>query len=284
MRFLDHVLGDLWYALRQLRKNPGFATLAVLVLGLGIGANTAVFTVANGVLFKPLAHHDPDRIVTLTSALPKKGLASPLVCLRDVVDWRADNRAFAPLAYYRKGQKAVLLDRAAYFAQVTRVSPDFFTVFGVAPTIGRIFHHDERWEANTAVVSYSFWQNRPGGTQDALSKTLRVDNRTFSIVGVLPREFSFPDETAVWFLSDTVNRETEEPRTTYAYLAVARLKDGISVEQAQSQMTAIAERLEQQYPDSNEDRRVVVARLKEQMTGDMRLTLLLLLGPSVSCC
>jgi hypothetical protein len=115
---------DFRYAVRQLRKNPGFSILAVLVLSLGIGANTAVFTVVDAVLFKPLAFADPDRIVSFTSAWPTKGTRSPVVSLPDVMDWRAGSSAFSTLTYYRRSQQAVIVGDAAYFADVVRTSPE----------------------------------------------------------------------------------------------------------------------------------------------------------------
>ena len=267
---------DFRYALRQLRKNPGVSILAVLVLSLGIGANTAVFTVVNAVLLKPLAFADPDRIVSFTSAWPAKGTRASVVSLPDVMDWRAGSSAFSTLAYYRRSRRAVIVGDAAYFADVVRTSPEFFKVFGVRPLIGRFFAPDEDSGARSVVIGYDFWRTRMAQSPDVLNKTVQIDNRAMTVIGVLPQGFSYPDDAALWHLTDAVKKEYQEPRGTIAWSALARLKDGVSIEQAQAQLTPIAERLEQQYPTTNSGRRVEVARLQDFITANARPTLFIL--------
>jgi len=269
---------DFRYAVRQLRKNPGFSILAVLVLSLGIGANTAVFTVVDAVLFKPLAFADPDRIVSFTSAWPTKGTRSPVVSLPDVMDWRAGSSAFSTLTYYRRSRRAVIVGDAAYFADVVRTSPEFFKLFGVTPLIGRFFAPDEDSGARSVVISHDFWRTRMAQSPDVLNKTVQIDNRAMTVIGVLPQGFSYPDATALWHLTDAVKKEYQEPRGTIAWSVLARLKDGVSIEQAQAQLTPIAERLEQQHPITNSDRRVEVARLQDHITGNARPTIFILLA------
>jgi predicted permease len=277
LNFIDHLVQDLRYGLRGLRKNPGFAILAVLVMALGTGANTAVFTVFNTVLLKPLAYRDPDRIVTLTSAWRRTGTRSSRVTLPDFVDWRAGSTAFSATAYYRKSERPVTLGESADYARVVRVSPDFFRVFGVSAFLGRVFSANDNG-AGTAVLSYSYWQTRFGGSSAIINNPLRIDGRSFVIIGVAPPGFAFPDATDIWQWSDVVNRETSEPRSSLTYLIVARLKPEVSLDEAQTQLTVISERLEKQYPNSNEGRGVVVTRLRDDITGHIRLTLLMLFG------
>jgi putative ABC transport system permease protein len=267
---------DFRYALRQLRKNPGVSILAVLVLSLGIGANTAVFTVVNAVLLKPLAFADPDRIVSFTSAWPAKGTRASVVSLPDVMDWRAGSSAFSTLAYYRRSRRALIVGDAAYFADVVRTSPEFFKVFGVRPLIGRFFAQDEDSGARSVVIGYDFWRTRMAQSPDVLNKTVQIDNRAMTVIGVLPQGFSYPDDAALWHLTDAVKKEYQEPRGTIAWSALARLKDGVSIEQAQAQLAPIAERLEQQYPNTNSGRRVEVARLQDFITANARPTLFIL--------
>jgi predicted permease len=278
MLWWDMLRQDVHIGFRLLAKTPAWTAIAVLVLALGIGANTAVFTVVNAVLFKPLAFVDPDRIVSLTSVWPTKDTVSSTVSLPDVMDWRAGSSAFSTLTYYRRSRRAVIVGDTACFADVVRTSPEFFKVFGVTPLMGRFFSPDEDSGARSVVISYDFWRTRMAQNPDVLNKTVQMDNSAMTVIGILPQGFSYPDDTAVWHLTDAVKKEYQEPRGTIAWSVLARLKDGVSVEQAQAQLTPIAERLDQQYPTTNRDRRVEVVRLQDFMTANARPTLFILLA------
>jgi putative ABC transport system permease protein len=269
---------DARYALRTLRRNPLFSILAVLVLSLGIGANTAVFTVIDAVLFKPLAFADPDRIVSLSTAWPASGARASHVSLPDVMDWRAGSSAFSTLTYYRRSRRAVIVGDGADFADVIRTSPEFFEVFGVTPVMGRFFAPDEDAGAGAVVISHDFWRTRMAQDPDVLKKTVQIDNRAMTVIGVLPQGFAYPHGATLWHLTDAVKKEYHEPRGTIAWSVLARLKDGVSIEQAQAQLTPIAERLEQQYATTNGGRRVEVARLQDVMTANAKPTLFILLA------
>jgi putative ABC transport system permease protein len=279
LNIVDNFIQDLRYALRSLRKNPGFAALAVLVGALGIGANTAVFSVVNAVLLKPLPFQDPNHIVTLTSVWRNTGKRLPLVTLPDFIDWRANNTAFSSMAYFRKSQRPVVLGGSAHYVRVARVSPEFFGVLGVTPGMGRMFGaSDAEGQRNIAVISHAYWLNRLNGSRDTLGTILRVDGQAFQVIGVAPVGFSFPDATEIWQFSDEVNRESSEPRSSLTHQVIARMKPSVTLDQAQAQVSGISERLERQYPSSNKDRNVAVTRLRDDMTGDVRQTLLVLLG------
>jgi putative ABC transport system permease protein len=279
LNIVDNFIQDLRYALRSLRKNPGFAALAVLVGALGIGANTAVFSVVNAVLLKPLPFHDPNHIVTLTSVWRNIGKRLPLVTLPDFMDWRANNTAFSSMAYFRKSQRPVVLGGSAHYARVARVSPEFFEVLGVTPSMGRMFAaSDAEGQRNIAVISHAYWLNRLNASRDILGTTLRVDGQAFQVIGIAPLGFSFPDATEIWQFSDEVNRESSEPRSSLTHQVIARLKPDVTLDRAQAHVASISERLERQYPSSNKDRNVAVTRLRDDMTGDVRQTLLVLLG------
>jgi putative ABC transport system permease protein len=275
---LSQMVTDFRYALRHVRKNPGFSTLAVLVLSLGIGANTAVFSVVDAVVFRPLPFADPDRIVSLTSVWPEKGTRAAVVSLPDVMDWRAGSAAFSTLTYYRRSRRAVIVGDAAYFADVVRTSSEFFKLFGVTPLMGRSFLADEDASRRSVVISHDFWRTRMAQRPDVLNTTVLIDNIGMTVIGVLPPGFTYPDDAALWQLTDAVKKEYEEPRGTIAWSVLARLKDDVSIEQAQTQLTPIAERLEHQYPITNTGRRVEVARLQDLMTGNARPTLFVLLA------
>ena len=268
---------DLKFALRSLLKNPGFTLLAVLVMALGIGANTAVFSVVNAVLLKPLAYHEPDRIVTLSSLWLKKG-AHGQVSAPDFHDWHDQSSAFAAMAYYANDETAVTVGSSAEYGSVATVTRDFFRVFGVEPIAGRMFTAEEQkpGSAPAVVISHSYWQSHFGGNARALGQTVRMLDKTFSVVGVLPAGFHFPDKTDIWFPASTFS-ETEE-RSAHNYLVVGRLKPDVTLEQAQAQMTSIGTRLEQQYPASNKGKNVAVTRMRDDMVSNVQLTLYLLLG------
>src|SRR5579862_878716 len=269
---------DLKFALRSLSKNLGFTALAVLVMALGIGANTAVFSVVNAVLLKPLAYRNPDRIVTLSSLWKKSG-GHGQVSAPDFHDWHDQSTAFAAMAYYDDDSTSVMAGSAAQYAHVAEVTPEFFQVFGVDPVAGRLFSREEQRPggAGAVVISYSYWQSHFGANASALGQTVRMLGKTFNVAGVLPPRFHFPNETDIWLPANVVFPETES-RSAHNYLVVGSLKPDVSLEQAQAQMTAIGARLEQQYKDSNAGESVAVTRMRDDMVRNVRLTLYLLLG------
>jgi len=279
LNFIDDVLRDLRYAVRSLGRNPGFALLVVFIMALGIGANTAVFSVVSAVLLKPLPYADPDRIVALRIDRGDSQLGLGLVTLADSRDWRDQNSSFEALAAYAGVEFAVSPGGTAEFAQLAVVDRDFFRVFGVAPMLGRTFTAEEmRPGGRAALISHGYWQRRFGGDAGVLQRTVRVGDDVWSIIGVLPQGFAFPTfpkETDIW-LPQQANRPT---RTSGSLFAAARLKPGVSLEQAQTEMRAVAARLERQYPDSNQGRSVAVSPLRDQLVGRIdRLTLYLLWG------
>ncbi len=270
---------DLRFALRSLRKNAGFTLLAILVMGLGIGANTAVFSVVNSVLLKPLDYRDPDRIVIL-SALSKKSGAHYQVSGPDYHDWHDQSTAFGAMAYYfGDPETAIATQSGAEFGSSAGVSPEFFRVFDLEPAIGRFFSLEEAQAGSSgaAVISYAYWQSHFGGDPAVLGQTVRMDGRSLPIVGVLPPRFRFPDKTDIWAPGNALFTETTS-RSAHNYKLVARLKPEVTLEQAQAQMSAIGTRLEQLYPNSNRNESVAVSPMRDELVGDARTTLYLLLG------
>jgi putative ABC transport system permease protein len=265
---------DFRFALRSLLKNPGFTLLAVLVMGLGIGGATAVFSVVHAVLLKPLDYPEPDRIVTVRNLWKSTGRVSQNVSGPDFHDWQRQNTSFSALAYYTyasNGEGVVKAGASAEYAPSAMVTPNFFAVFGIQPALGRFFSEGER----SVLISYGFWQSHYGGQADALGHILRVEDQDLAIAGVLPPGFAFPGHTDVWIPS-TLFPETTS-RTAHNYRAVARLKPGVSVGQAQAEMTAVAAHLEQQYPE-NRNKSARVTPLRETMVRNVGTTLYLLLG------
>ncbi|MBV8906561.1 MAG: ABC transporter permease, partial [Acidobacteriia bacterium] len=278
MNYIDDLVRDLGYAARGFRRSPGFAVFAILIMALGIGANTAVFSVVNAVLLKPLAYRDPNRIVTLSEFSNADDLRSSLsrqVSVREFQDWQAQSSSFEALAMYATRETAVIRGSEAEYARVAGVSPEFFRVFAIEPALGRFPTADEtKASASGAVmISYGYWQGHFGGDPRALGQTVRAFGLR-TIVGVLPPGFRFPGNADLW----VTTTGTDDPPTARNYLAVARLKLGVSLERAQSEMAAIAKRLEQKYSDTNKGWSIAIARMRDDMVRDVRRMLYLLLG------
>ena len=274
-RLLSEFLSDLRYAGRALRRRPGFAILAVAIVAIGIGANTAVFSVVNGVLLKSLPYPDADRMVVLRTAAVTTGEINPLVTLANFWDWRAQSSSFDAMATYRGGEAPVTPGDTAEFARHANVDVQLFRVFGVTATIGRTFGPEDLIPGTSqpvALISHAYWQSRYASDQAILQRTIRVGSGLRQIVGVMPPGFQFPNRTDVW--TPQTNRTAS--RTSHSFLAVARLKPGISLTSAEAELNTIAARLAQQYPDSNTGRGVSVAGLQDQLVGDVRLMLYLM--------
>jgi predicted permease len=275
----DNRIMDLRFALRSLRKDPGFAILAVLVMALGIGANTAVFSVVNAVVLKPLAYREPDRIVTLSSLWRKSGHRGT-VSAPDFHDWHDQSGSFSAMAYYTyfgDDATAVTVRSMAEYTPTAEVTPEFFEVFGVQPVLGRDFSAEERKTGSGVLIGYAYWQSHFGGRPEVLGQTVRMLEMNFAIVGVMPQGFSYPDKTDIWLAANSFSPETSH-RSAHNYRVVGRLKPGVTLERAQAEMTGIGARLEQQYPDSNRDKSVAVRLMRDAMVGNVKTTLYVLLG------
>jgi putative ABC transport system permease protein len=268
------LLQDLTHAGRALAKNPGFATVAILTLALGIGANTAIFSIINGVLLSPLPYPDPDRIVAVSTFFKQTGATTPRLTGGDLVDIRADGEIFDALSYYIGGEMGVQLPGRAEFTGAYLVNPDFFRVFGVRPAYGRLFENDDQDRA--AVINLAFAERNFGTGPAALGRAVRIENRAYEIVGVLPAGFQFPAEAQVWapapVTPDNLNR------TAYNYRTVARLKSGVTLETAEAHLETIGARLASSLPDSNRNKSFVAIPLRDQLVGPVRTTLYLLMG------
>ena len=211
---VSEFLSDLRYAGRALRRSPGFAVLAIAIMALGIGANTAVFSVVNGVLLKPLPYQGADRIVTLRTAFLVAGGTQGQVAIANYRDWRDQSSSFEAMATYRGGESPVSPGTAAEYGRLATVDAQFFRVFAVEPLIGRTFTPEETVpdnEQRTAVISHAYWQSRFGGAADILQRTIRVGARVHPIVGVMPAGFHFPSRDR--YLGSP-NDEPDQPHRT----------------------------------------------------------------------
>ena len=268
---------DLRFTFRQLRKDPGFAAIAVLMLALGICSCVAIFAFVDAALIKPLPYREPGRLAALYESTPfgpRYHLSYP-----DYLDWKRLNKAFSSLEAYDDRSMALSTATGAQQVDGVMVSDGFFRTLGVAPAVGRDFHPDEDLPsaARTVILSYSAWQKRFGGRTDALGKTVVLDGAPNVVIGVLPREFHFApvEPTEFW---TTLHRSTGEDRGAHGLVAIGRLKDGVSVQTADADMRSIATQLAKQYPDADGGRGATVISLTEAIVGDIRPILLTLLG------
>jgi putative ABC transport system permease protein len=275
-RLMSELFSDLRYAGRTLQRSPGFAVLVIAIMALGIGANTAVFSVVNGVLLKPLPYSEADRIVTLRTSFLTTGTTQRLVAIANYRDWRDQSSSFEAMATYRAGETPVSPETTAEYGRTASVDAQFFRVFGVNPILGRTFTPDETspGTGRVAIISYAYWRSRFGGDPRVLERTIRVGTTPRSIVGVMPQGFQFPGETDVWNPQTT----SSTSRTGHNLFAVARLKQDVTLERARAELHTIAARLEQQYPESNKGRGVTAVPLQDELVGDVRLTLYLVWG------
>ena len=275
-RLLEDFLRDVRFMGRGLRRSPGFTLTVVMMLALGIGVNTAVFSVINSVLLKPLPYRCADRIVVFRASFPARNETQTLVTIANFRDWRDRSSTFEAMSSYRPGENSVTTGALAEYGRIASVDARFFSVFAVEPIIGRAFRADEIHPNAPpyVLVSHSYWQNRLNGDPRVLERTIRVGNTARSIIGVMPPGFRFPAETDVWLPQTT----SSTSRTGHNFFAVGRLKPNVSLEQAQADLNVVAATLEQQYPESNKGRGVVATRLQDELVGDVRLTLYLLWG------
>jgi putative ABC transport system permease protein len=282
------MIRELRHAVRTLITNPGFTVVAVLTLALGIGANTAIFSVVSGVLLRPLPYPEPERLVTLWERNPLKGIEQENVSPPDLADWRQQQSSFERLAFWTGPTEFNLVNtdgvekvRAAY------VSSDLFPVLRVEPLLGRVLQpeEDQREGNRAAVICYAFWQRRFGGDPDAIGRTLTMDTfgrRDYTIVGVLPPGFRFPDQTEIW-LPAGWNGLGSDRRGGPWLSVLARLKDGVGISQARAEMDAIQGLIAEQYPTVAIGTHVSIVPLLDQMLGARVRPALLILWGIVAC-
>jgi|SRR5579859_686152 len=256
-------------ALRQMRRNPGFFTVALAALALGIGANTAIFSAVEGVLLKPLPFKDPGRLVMVWEDASYVGFAHNTPAVANYVDWRAQNQVFTDMVALRYHNSAFTGGQAPEEVLGRGVTPNFFDVLGVQPALGRPFTKEEDAAgAKVVVLSYALWQRRFGGNPAVIGRTVQMDDEATTVVGVMPRGFFFPDKQTEYWEPASFTPEQWAKRTNHNLEVVARMKPGVTLAQAQQDMDVIARRLQQQYPDSNAKIGAVVVPLHEEYAGD----------------
>ena len=269
---------DLRYAFRQWRGHPGFTLVTMLVLALGIGANAAVFSVINAVLLRPLPFPDADRLVQVWESNAAHGRAQDTVSPYDFVDWRRQSASLAELAVYEYESPALATRGAPERMDAAMVSSGFFRVFQTAPQLGRTFSpEDDRPGAQSVVISYRAWQRHFHGDPQIVGQPITLDGQPFQVIGVMPAVFRFP-ALGIDLWGTPAFDLASKGRGSHFLFCVGRMRPGVAVGQAQMEMRAIARRLEQQYPGTNEGSGVTLVPLQEEMVGGFRRGLYLLWG------
>jgi predicted permease len=270
---------DLRYALRMLAKNRGFTAIAVIALALGIGANTAIFSVVNGVLLRPLAYRDPDRLMRLRETSPD--FSSMAVAYPNFLDWKEQNRSFAGLAAFRWQDYDVTGGGQPEHLSGKMVSADFFRVLGIHPVLGRDFdaRADRMGSAPVVLISGGLWERRFASNPAVLGSQVMLDGQGYIVAGVITAEFQFEGDADVYTLLEQWDHVLARSREMHPGInALGRLKPGVTQAQAQSDMNAIAARLAEAYPKSNAKHGITMAPLASTIVGDVRPTLMVLMG------
>lgn len=275
----EHWLQDVRFSIRQLRKNPGFTSTAILMLALGICASASIFAFVDAALIKPLPYPHPSRLAYVTESvamIPRANLS-----YLDYLDWKKLNTVFSSLEAYTATGYMLTTSKGVDLAAGELVSDGFFRTLGIVPALGRDFYagEDAAGTPNTVILSYGAWQNRFGGSKDVIGRKIVLSGIPNTIVGVLPKDFQFALRSNAEFWAPLRSTGSCEVRRSCHNLeGIARLKDGVSIENALAGTKLIAQRLERQYPDSNRGQGAYVVPLAEAIAGRIRPILLLLLG------
>jgi len=284
---MESLLQDLRYAVRSLRKRPGFSLVVIFTLALGIGANTAIFSVVHAVLLSPLPYREPEKLVVLWAKNTKLSLTQQPVSYPNIVDWQAQNQVFEHLAAVR-GESFSLTDRdEPERVSGLRVSANVLSLLGVKPALGRDFLPTEEQpdKASVALVSYGLWQRRYAGNPQLIGQALTLDGKSYQVIGVLPPWLKHPGlvlassssaSADVWI--PLIPAANEQNRGFANMRVVARLKPEVTLARAQAEMDTVTGRLEQQYPNLNTNLRADVIPLHEHLTGRVQRALWILLG------
>ena len=274
---------NLNFALRLLRKSPGFAFVAVTIMALGIGANTAIFSVVHAVLLEPLPFRDANRLVQLWHVPPQSsfpGMTEFSVSAANFLDWQKQNHVFEQMALYTGAGHDITGAGKPEAIRASPVSDGFFSVLGeFQPLHGRVFlpEEDRPGHNHEVILTYKFWQSHYGSDPGVLGKTINFDGEPYVIVGVMGPKMTKPDFAQVWTPLG-LTAEEAAVRGEHHYLAIARLKPGVTLKQAQVEMNTISKNLEQAYPDDDKGWGAIVRSLREETVGKVRPALLMMLG------
>src|SRR5215471_3735369 len=281
---------DLRYGVRMLVRTPSFTIISVGVLALGISAGTAIFSVVNAVLLRPFPYVQPERLLLVQESLPKLGLRTSAVSGAEYWDYKEANQVFSNIACYTTQSFNLTGQGEATRIHVARMSPSLISILGVAPRIGRSFTEEEDQPGANAVVLISdrLWRTRFGSDNEIEGKPLRLDEKLYRVVGVMPASFQFPfsdnsfsESVDLWVPIAMTDEEKKGRANSFDFSVIGRLKPGVSVEQAHADIQSVAERMQQQYPNiykGNIEIAANVIGLEEEIVKPVRTVLLVLFG------
>jgi putative ABC transport system permease protein len=269
---------DARYALRMLLRSPAFSVIAILTFAVGIGVNTAVFNVVNGVLLRPLPYPNPDQITMLWLDNRREGIREDITSYPNYLDWRSQSRSFAQMAAFRRTAFSLTGSGEPERLQGATVTANFFEVMHTTPVVGRVFteHHETPGQDNVVLLSYGLWQRRFAGASDVVGRTMLLSGRSYEIIGVTPQTLQYPEDVELW-APLAPSEDLRAARGSFWLPVIGRLKPGVSPEQAQAEMTAIAQSLEEEYP-GNRGYGVNVVPLQKQFVGRVEQGLVVLLA------
>jgi putative ABC transport system permease protein len=278
---METLIRDIRYGFRSLLKRPGFTMIALIALALGIGANTAIFSLVNAVLLRPLPFAEPDRLVWMWGNV-RNGSNRASVSPPDFLDYRQQNTTFEEFAASFSMSLPLNLTGSGEPERLTAagVTGNYFQALGVQPFLGRTFllENEKPGSDQVAVLSYGLWQKRFGGDRSIVNRTIVLDGRTCLVTGVMPQDFNFPQSAELWVPINFEIAEGMKQRGAHFMRPIGKLKKGVTLAQAQADTDAIARRLEQQYPDTNLSWNMRLVSLREQLVGNTRTTLFILFG------
>ena len=278
---MDTLVRDIRYGFRSLLKRPGVSVIALIALALGIGANTAIFSLVNAVVLKPLPFHEPDQLVWVFGNIRNGGNRASVAPL-DFLDYRNENKTFEQFAAHFGGQMALTLTGSGEPERLSAsgVTGNYFQALGVTPALGRGFslENEKTGQDQVAVLSHAFWLKRFGGDASVLNKTIVLDGRSVEIIGVMPKLFSFPQNADLWVPMNFDSSPEMKQRKAHFLRPIGRLKSGVTLAQAQADTDVIAREMERLYPESNTGWNLRIVSLRDQLIGNTQGTIFILFG------
>src|SRR5215216_3978300 len=278
---MDSIIKDIRYGLRSLLKRPAFTAIALIALALGIGANTAIFSLVNAVILQPLPYQEPDRLVWVYGNVRNGGNRGSVAAL-DFLDYRSQNKTFEQFAASRSTSLPMNLTGSGEPERLTvsSITGNYFDTFGVRPALGRGFslENEKTGQDHVTVLSHAFWQTRFGGDPNIVNKTFLLDGKAYEVLGVMPAEVVLPQPAQLWVPLNFDADPEMKMRNTRFLLGIGRLKEGVTLAQAQADTDLIAAQLERQFPDSNTGWNLRLIPLREILVGGSRKMLFILFG------
>ncbi len=279
---VESIGADLRFALRQLRKSPGFAAMAIFIMAFGIGANSAIFSVVHVVLLEPLPYRNPGQLLNLWQVPPQSsfpGMTRFAVSAANFLDWQKQNTVFSQMALASGGGFEITGQGKPATIVASTVTSNFFSVLGVEPIYGRVFYpqEDQPGHNNEIILSYKLWQSRYGSDPTVTGRTIDLDGAPYLIVGVMGPKMIMPSFAQAWAPLGLTAAQAAV-RGEHHYFSIARLKPGVTIAQAQAEMNTISRRLEQAYPVDDKGWGAIVVSMRDQLVGDVRPAMLMMLG------